>query len=357
MAKKYAENGPKKLDWASNYLETSSHDNVTEKNVVKGMFSRKEILDLEGVDVDGVDEKTKEAILKEVLDELYKRLGLDVTKNPELFKDHKIHQLKKYYYESTPKVHEKEIDQKGSQMQIEATGLNIGFAHKMLTDAPASGSAIKVENPHHVQLMNKVKAVMQAKTRLEKEETALKDIFAELETSVKVEGKPASVEHRPLLHTPCPKQAHPQAASQQDTPTAVHRPDHRPTHPKQASTLRHGRLEHEQTEPEHRHPPSEGAESDATCGKPRARTIQKGWRLSHRLANPTLRSSCCHLDMPRRDAHQHGGCRGMGKGLGQTCQVHLSSRIANSHAADRQWVHNTTPNGQRKQPFTRVVHH
>ena len=102
-AKKYAENGPKNLDWAGNYVETSSHDNVTEKNVVKGMFGRKEILELEGVDVDGVDEKTKEAILKEVLDELYKRLGLDVTKNPELFKDHKIHQLKKYYYESTPK--------------------------------------------------------------------------------------------------------------------------------------------------------------------------------------------------------------------------------------------------------------
>ena len=120
----------------------------------------------------------------------------------------------------------------------------------------------------------------------------------------------------------------------------------RTTDPKQASTLRHGRLEHEQTEPEHRQPPSEGAESDATCGKPRARTIQKGWRQRHRLANPTLRSSCCHLDMPRWNAHQHGGCRSMGMGLGQICQVHLSSRIADSHAADGQWVHNATPNGQ-----------
>ena len=63
-------------------------------------------------------------------------------------------------------------------MQIQATGLNIGFAHKMLTDAPAAGSAVKIENPHRVQLMNKVKAIMQAKTKLEKEETALKDIFA-----------------------------------------------------------------------------------------------------------------------------------------------------------------------------------
>ena len=67
MAKKYAENGPKKLDWASSYVQTSSHDNVTEKNALKGMFGRKEILELEGVDVDGLDEKTKEAILKEVL--------------------------------------------------------------------------------------------------------------------------------------------------------------------------------------------------------------------------------------------------------------------------------------------------
>ena len=168
---------------------TMSQKRMSSKECLVG---RKEILELEGVDVDGVDEKTKEAILKEALDQLYKRLGLDVTKNPVLFKDHKIHQLKKYYYESTPKVQEKEIDQKGSQMQIEATGLNIGFAHKMLTDAPASGSAIKVENPHHVQLMNKVKAVTQAKTKLEKEETALKDIFAELETTVK--GKPAYVQ-------------------------------------------------------------------------------------------------------------------------------------------------------------------
>ena len=40
--------------------------------------------------------------------------------------------------------------------------------------------------------MNKVKAVMRAKTRLEKEETALKDNFAELETAVK--GKPAYVQ-------------------------------------------------------------------------------------------------------------------------------------------------------------------
>ena len=46
-------------------LETSFHDNVTEKNVVKGMFGRKKILELEGVDVDGVDTKTKKAILKE----------------------------------------------------------------------------------------------------------------------------------------------------------------------------------------------------------------------------------------------------------------------------------------------------
>ncbi len=192
MAKKYAENGPKNLDWASTYLETSSHDTVTEKNALKGMFSRKEILEAEGVDMDGLDEKAKETILKEILGELYNRLGLDVAKEPGLFNDHKIHQLKKYYYESTPKVQEKEIDLKSSQMQIEGSGISISHARKMLSDSTSSGSVVKVENPHHVQLMNKVKAVMQAKSRLEKEETSLKDIFAELEASVK--GKPAFIQ-------------------------------------------------------------------------------------------------------------------------------------------------------------------
>ena len=72
------------------------------------------------------------------------------------------------------------------------------------------------------------------------------------------------VEHRPLLHTPCPKQAHPRAASQQDTPTTTHRPGHKSTHPKHTSTLRHGRQEPEQKEPELRHPLSEGAESEVT---------------------------------------------------------------------------------------------
>ena len=92
------------------------------------------------------------------------------------------------------------------------------------------------------------------------------------------------VEHRPLLHTPCPKQAHPRAASQQDTPTTTHRPGHKSTHPKHTLTLRHGRQEPEQKEPEHRHPLSAGAESEVTCCKQRAPAVQKGWRLMYRLA-------------------------------------------------------------------------
>ena len=97
---------------------TSSHDNVTEKNALKGMFGRKEILELEAVDVDGLDEKTKEATFKEVLDELRKRLGLGVTKNPELFKDHKIHQLKKYYYESTPKSRKRRLIRRAPRCRL-----------------------------------------------------------------------------------------------------------------------------------------------------------------------------------------------------------------------------------------------
>ena len=155
------------------------------------------------------------------------------------------------------------------------------------------------------------------------------------------------VEHQPLLHTPCPKQAHPQAASQQDTPT-MHRQGHKSTHPKHTSTLRHGQREPEQTEPEHRDPLSEGAESDATCCKQRVQAVQKGWRLMHRLADLTLWSSYCPLDMPPWDARQHGGCRSIGMGLGQTYQVQLSAKLADSHTADRQWVNKTTPYGQSK---------
>ena len=49
--------------------------------------------------------------------------------------------------------------------------------------------------------------------------------------------------------------------------------------------------------------------------------------------------------MPPWDARQHGSCRSIGMGLGQTYQVQLS---ADSYAEDRQWVHNTTPYGQSK---------
>ena len=115
---------------------------------------------------------------------------------------------------------------------------------------------------------------------------------------------------------------------------------HRPTHPKQPSTLRQGRPEHEPTGPEHRHSPSEGTEFVATCYKPRAKITPKGGRRRHRPANPTFMSSCCHLNMSRREEHQHGSCRLLSKGPGHACQVHLGFRIADCHAADKHWVHN-----------------
>ena len=144
-------------------------------------------------------------------------------------------------------------------------------------------------------------------------------------------------EHRPLLHAPCPKQdlfgkqrgracqrtsaGPPIDASEAILDTPPRQPEHKPT------------------EPAHRRPRSEGAESEATCDQFRARVTLKRGRRMHRLANPKFVNSCCHLDMSWRAAHQHGGCRHLRKDLGHACQVNPGSRIADCCATDTRWVH------------------
>ena len=109
-------------------------------------------------------------------------------------------------------------------------------------------------------------------------------------------GAPAPTTHNlPEASTPSGGRAaghantHPPAGPQTDTSDA-------------SSTLRHGRPASQQS-------PSTVTpqESEATCYKPIARITPKGGRRRHRPANPTFISSCCHLDMSRREAHQHGG--------------------------------------------------
>ena len=52
-------------------------------------------------------------------------------------------------------------------------------ANKMLADGKAG--QVKIENPSHVELLAKVKAVWTAKQKLDREEAALKDCLADLE--------------------------------------------------------------------------------------------------------------------------------------------------------------------------------
>ena len=145
--------------------------------------------------------------------------------------------------------------------------------------------------------------------------------------------------YRPLLHAPCPKQAPLREAARQGMPAHIHQPTRRLTHPKQSSTLRHGQPEHEPTEPAHRHPRSEGAESEATCGHSRARVTLKRGRRMHRLAHPKFVNSCCHVDMSWRAAHHHGGCCHLREDLRHACQVDSGSRIAACCATDTHRAH------------------
>ena len=183
MASKYSEHGPKDLTWAAAYIETSTHDEQTEREKIKGMCTRKEILDMEGIDTEGMPEKMKEEILNELLQQLWARLKTDPSKDPSLVADHRIPQMKKYYYEHDAKIKERETDTRSQSMNVQTTGFKMETAQKMLTHVESDPN-IKIENPWHVELMVKVKAVWQAKGKLDKEETLLKDTLADFETAV-----------------------------------------------------------------------------------------------------------------------------------------------------------------------------
>ncbi|CAE7684273.1 unnamed protein product [Symbiodinium sp. CCMP2592] len=187
MARQYSEHGPKDLSWAATYLESDQHDSVTERCTTKGMRTRKQILELEGIDTDGMDEAAKQECLKELLDVLWARLQTDPTKDPDLVQDHKIPAMKKYYYEYLDPLKEKEVDTKSQSMTVKAEGFKMEAAKKMITSKPSDPN-IKLENPWHVELMAMVKPVWTAKAKLDREETALKDTLCEF--AVAVNGKP-----------------------------------------------------------------------------------------------------------------------------------------------------------------------
>ena len=175
MAKTYAEHGPKDLSWAAQYTETSNHDNIEEKSKSKGYMTRKQIFEAEGM-----NEATKETCLQELLQAFYARIGSDPSKDPSLVKKHdKVAAMSKFYYEFEQNILEKEVDSKSSSLSINAQGFKMDQANKMLADGKAG--QVKIENPSHVELLAKVKAVWTAKQKLDREEAALKDCLADLE--------------------------------------------------------------------------------------------------------------------------------------------------------------------------------
>ena len=187
MANQYSEHGPKDLSWAATYIETNTHDEVTERAKLRGMLSRKQILEAEGIDTDGMTVDEKEACLKEILEKLWSRLGTNSEENPDLIQKHSNLAMQKYYYEYDDLLKEKIEDRSSNSMSVSASGWNMQTAQKMIANNPSDPN-IKVENPWHVELMAKVKPVWSAKAKLEREETALKDILCEF--AVAVAGKP-----------------------------------------------------------------------------------------------------------------------------------------------------------------------
>ena len=189
MVSKYIASGPKNLAWSAEVLETSINAQNKVQTVTKVFFSRLEILNKEGVHTEGMDESTKDTVLQEPLKIFYARVGVNCDKDEGLVQDHTIPQLKKSYYEHKEKMQEAEVYEKTSKLAVNAKGMKIDHAQKMLAD-PSSSNVTKTENPLHVELMNKMNAVMQAKSKLEKDETNLKDIHADFEENVL--GKPGT---------------------------------------------------------------------------------------------------------------------------------------------------------------------
>ena len=48
--------GPKDLSWAGQYVESNNRHDVEEKTKVEGFMSRKQTLEAEGIDTEGMDE-------------------------------------------------------------------------------------------------------------------------------------------------------------------------------------------------------------------------------------------------------------------------------------------------------------
>lgn len=185
MAKKYVEHGGKDLTWSATYFESNVVEDITEKSTRKGMMTRKQILDLEGIDVSEMDNDTKNECLQELLKKLWDRLKMNPESHPQLIEKHKIEAMNRYYYEHVDQK-DTELNKNSQELSVQAAGIRMDTAQKMITNRPSDPN-VKIENMWHVDLMAKVKPVWQAKAKLERDEATLKDILCEFENAV--EGK------------------------------------------------------------------------------------------------------------------------------------------------------------------------
>ena len=178
IIKKYMENGPKNMQWAAGYVEKTSSSSMDESMISKGWFTKKQILEMNGVSTQGLDQKTADGILQELLDTFYKEHSIDPT-GQNLIQDSKFEQLKKYYYEHFDKILQKDITQTTTEMSVSSSGLKIEQCKNMLADAAGSG-CIKLENPAHVEMVNQAKIVTIGKEKLQKEHMVLMDLLAQI---------------------------------------------------------------------------------------------------------------------------------------------------------------------------------
>ena len=178
------EGGAKTLSWASEFVEQSVHAEIEQSEKIKGFMTRKQILELNGVDFKEAQAAgIVEEMTKDLLDTFYKEAHVD-PKDPALVQDSKYDQLKKFYYEFRAASKEIENSTHTRQLQVSTNAMKIDSCSKMLNDS--FKAQVKIEHTSYIDLQNKVKAVLQGKSRLDKEITGLKDLLAELQSNSKL---------------------------------------------------------------------------------------------------------------------------------------------------------------------------
>ena len=123
------------MSWASEFVEQSVHAEIEQSEKIKGFMTRKQILELNGVDFKEAQAAgIVEEMTKDLLDTFYKEAQVD-PKDPALVQDSKYDQLKKFYYEFRAASKEIENSTHTRQLQVSTNAMKIDSCSKMLTDS------------------------------------------------------------------------------------------------------------------------------------------------------------------------------------------------------------------------------